>query len=395
MTAAFDLAAVQAALRQFRCDGWLLYDFRGSNPLATRVLRIDPAAHATRRFAYYIPADGQPRKLVHRIEANALDHVPGEKTVYLRWQEWEQGLCDLLSRRGRVAMEYSHRNANPYVARVDAGTVELVRACGVEVVSSGDLVQLFEATWTDEQWSMHRKAEEHLDEALQKAWQFIVEQIDRNGSVRETQVQSDLMEHMKWSRLVTDHPPIVGAGPNSSSPHYAPHAGSDAEIRPGDLVLIDAWAKLDRPESVYADYTRMALVGSEVPDKYAEIFSIVASARDAGIACVRDAFASGQTLQGWQVDDAVRKVIDDAGYGKYFRHRTGHNIGQETHGNGAHMDNLETHEERRVLPRTCFSIEPGIYLDDFGIRSEVNVFVDAEGKVHVTGDAQKAIRCLL
>ena len=391
----FDLAAIQSALEQFRFDGWLLFDFRGSNPLAQRVLRLDPDAHATRRLAYFVPRSGEPKKLVHRIEDGALDHLPGEKTIYLRWQQWEEGIADLLSGAKQVAMEYSPRNANPYVAKVDAGMVELVQSCGVEVGSSGDLVQLFESTWTNEQWEVHRKAEQLVGEGFEKAWKFIVDQINANGSVRETEVQSRIMEHFNNSRLVTDHPPIVGVGPNSGLPHYAPQTGSDGVIQEGQLVLIDAWAKLDRPHAVYADYTRMAFVGGEVPQKYASVFAVVAAARDAAIELVRDAFANRTDLQGWQVDDACRKVIDDAGYGEYFRHRTGHNIGQETHGNGAHMDNLETHETRRVLPRTCLSIEPGIYLDGFGIRSEINVFVDAEGAVHVTGDAQETIRCLM
>ena len=394
-TTSFDLSAISQAIADFGLNGWLLYDFRGSNVLAQRVLQMDPDAHSSRRYAYYIPASGTPVKLVHRIEASALDHLPGEKIVYLKWQEWEEGIASLLSDAKQIAMEYSPRNANPYIARVDAGTLELVRERGVDVVSSGDLVQLFEATWTDEQWEMHRKAESLVGDGFLKAWKFIVDQVKQNGSVRETQVQNKLMEHFATCDLLTDHAPIVGVGPNSALPHYAPQSGSDGEIKEGDLVLIDAWAKMNRPDAVYADYTRMAFVGSEVPEQYSKVFAIVAAARDAGIACVRDAFASGTKLQGWQVDDATRQVIDDAGYGKYFRHRTGHNIGQETHGNGAHMDNLETHEDRRVLPRTCFSIEPGIYLEDFGIRSEINVYIDAQNQVHVTGDAQTEIRCLL
>ena len=390
----FDLTHVQQAIVRFGFDGWLLYDFRGSNELAQRVLNMDPAAHATRRCAYFVPASGEPTKLVHRIEDGALDHLPGEKIVYLRWQEWEAGIAKVLHGAQKVAMEYSPRNANPYVAKVDAGMVELVQASGVAVASSGDLVQLFEATWTDEQWNMHRQAEALVGAGFHLAWDFIVEKINAQGSVQETEVQSRIMDHFAASGLVTDHPPIVGVGPNSGLPHYAPQVGSDGEIRQGELVLIDAWAKLDHPDAVYADYTRMAFVGSEVPEKFAKVFAVVAAARDAGVACVKGGLASGE-LQGWQVDDATRKVIDDAGYGKFFRHRTGHNIGRETHGNGAHMDNLETREERQVLPQTCFSIEPGIYLDEFGIRSEINVFIDANKHVHVTGDAQDEIRCLL
>lgn len=381
----FDLARIQDALRQSRLDGWLLYDFRGSNVLARRVLGVAEGQIGSRRFFYCIPAHGEPRKLVHRIESGALDHLPGSKRIYLRWQELEAGVGALVAGLRTVAMEYSPRNANPYVSRVDAGTVELVRSCGVEVVSSGDFVQLFEATWDDEQWEMHLAAEKHTVSAYESVWRFIAEQVRRRGAVRETEVQQVILEHFARHTLATSHPPIVGVGPHSGDPHYEPVAGRDAEIREGDFVLVDLWAKLDRPRAVYSDLTRVGFVGRTVPERHQEIFRIVARARDTAISYVRDAFAAARPLFGWEVDQAARDVIDEAGYGLQFVHRTGHSIGQETHGNGANMDNLETHDERRVLPRTCFSIEPGIYLPEFGVRSEINVFVDAAGGVHVTG----------
>ena len=381
----FDLAAVQAAIRAQNLDGWLLYDFRGLNVLALRIVAPPPDRHMTRRWFYFVPASGEPRKLVHRIESGALDHLPGSARVYLRWQELEDGVKSLVTGAKRIAMEYVPRNANPYVSRVDAGTVELVRSFGPEIVSSGDLVQQFEATWDDEQWAMHREAAVHTRSAYDVAFDFIAKRIKTNGSVGEAEVQARIMEHFAAHGLITDHPPIVGVGPHSGDPHYAPNPASDTPIREGDFVLIDLWAKFDRPRSVYSDLTRVAFVGDRVPEEYTKIFKIVAAARDAGIDCVRRAFAEKRPLQGWEVDQATRDVIEKAGYGEYFCHRTGHSIGQETHGNGANMDNLETHEERRVMPRTCFSIEPGIYLDQFGVRSEVNVFIDGQGGVHVTG----------
>jgi len=383
----FDLAAVQAAIKENGVDGWLLYDFRGLNVLARRVAGIPEEAHATRRWFYFIPANGEPKKLVHRIEQGVLDHLPGKASPYLKWQELEAGVKALVAGSKKVAMEYTPRNANPYVSRVDGGTIELVKSFGVEIVSSGDLIQAFEATWDDSQWAMHLEAATHTRSAYDVAFAFIAELIRTRGHVTETDVQSRIMKHFKDNGLVTDHPPIVGQGPHSGDPHYAPSPAHDFKIQKGDFVLIDLWAKLDRPKSVYSDLTRVAFVGSEVPKKYAEIFDIVAAGRDAGIACVQKAYATGKPLQGWEVDQATRDVIEKAGYGQYFCHRTGHSIGQETHGNGANMDNLETREERRVMRRTCFSIEPGIYLPEFGVRSEVNVFVDKEGKVHVTGGA--------
>lgn len=380
----FDLPAIQSALRELSLDGWLLYDFRGSNPLAARVLdRQD--AHGTRRLLYYIPTEGTPSKLVHRIEAGALDHLLGEKTIYLRWQELEAGIGAMVEGR-RIAMEYSPRNANPYISRVDAGTIELIRALGaVEIVSSGDLVQMFEATWDDDQWSMHREAEKVTTSAYDMVWSLIAERVRAGRPAKESEVQAAILEHFRKHGMTTHDEPIVGVGPHSGNPHYGTTPETDVPIAEGTFVLVDLWAKLDRPRAVYSDLTRVGFVGTEVPARYTEIFGIVASARDAAIAKVRDAFAANRPLYGWEVDEAARAVIEKAGYGPKFVHRTGHSIGQETHGNGAHMDNLETREERRVLPRTCFSIEPGIYLDEFGVRSEINVFIDAQGQVHVTG----------
>jgi Xaa-Pro aminopeptidase len=383
----FDLAAVQAAVQALGVDGWLLYDFRGLNVLARRVLDIPGDAILSRRWFYFVPAKGEPRKLVHRIETGALDSVPGPRQVYLRWQELEAGVKGLVSGSRRVAMEYVPRNANPYVSRVDAGTVELVRSAGVEVISSGDLVQQFEACWDDEQWAMHLEAAKHTHSAYDVAFGFIAERVRIAGSVRETEVQQRILQHFAAHGLVTDHPPIVGVGPHSGDPHYAPGPDSDGLIKEGEFVLIDLWAKLDKPRAVYSDLTWTGFVGKEVPQKYEDVFRIVARARDAAIDRVRTAFGQKQPLQGWQVDRAARDVIEQAGHGAAFCHRTGHSIGQETHGNGANMDDLETHEERRVLPRTCFSVEPGIYLPEFGVRSEVNVFVDRAEQVHVTGGA--------
>ena len=391
----FDLNAVQQSLREFHLDGWLLYDFRGSNILARRVLGLDQKPTGSRRFFYFVPSQGEPRKLVHRIETAALDDLPGKKDVYLRWQDLEAGVGQLLSGSRRVAMEYAPRVSNPYVSRVDAGTIEVVRSCGVEVVSSGDLIQQFEATWDDSQWQMHLEAEKVTRAAYDVAWGLIAARVRDGGTVRETEVQSAIMDHFHRHGLTTYSPPIVGVGPHSGDPHYEPAVGRDAPIGRGDLVLVDLWAKLDRARAVYSDLTRMGFVGDVVPPRYEEIFAIVAGARDAAIACVRDAYAAGRPLHGWEVDAAGRRVIDDAGYGAHFIHRIGHNIGQEVHGNGANMDNLETHDERLVLRRTCFSIEPGIYFDEFGVRSEVNVFIDGSGAVHVTGGLQTNVLPIL
>ncbi len=395
-TDGFSIDAVQAALRDFEINGWLMYDFRGSNVLACRVLNISEESLGTRRFFYFVPVEGEPVKLVHRIETDMLDHLPGEKQVYLRWETLEEKLQKIVSGTPTVAMEYSPRNANPYVSRVDAGTVELIRSFGCEVVSSGDLVQQFEATWSDRQWELHLEAARHTDAAFPLAWDFLAEEIRKNGSVEESAVCDRIMQHFAENNMTTYHPPIVGVGPNGGLPHYETGTGKITAIKQGDPLLIDLWAKIDDSDGVYSDLTRMAYVGEDVPEDFAKVFEIVAAGRDAAIDCVESAFAEGRVLQGWEVDQAARDVITEAGYGDAFRHRTGHSIGRETHGNGANMDNLETREERRVLKRTCFSIEPGIYLTEFGVRSEVNVYIDDAGEVHVTaGGCQKEVHRIM
>ncbi|MCK4774086.1 MAG: aminopeptidase P family protein, partial [Candidatus Krumholzibacteria bacterium] len=295
----------------------------------------------------------------------------------------------------RVAMEYSPRNAIPYVSKVDGGTIDLVKGAGVEVASSGDLIQFFEATLSDEQWQSHVDTEKLTTQAFDLCWQTIAEGVGAGTPRTETEVQKVILDHFEKHDLIPDHPPIVAVGPHSGDPHFEPTPDRDVPVAEGELVMIDLWARLNKPKAVFSDITRMGYVGSSVPEKYAKIFDIVAAARDAAIDLIRDRFAAGKELRGWEVDDAAREVIEKAGYGQYFVHRTGHSIGEDLHGNGTHMDNLETHDDRLVLPNTLFSIEPGIYTDEFGVRLEVNVFVDGSGGVLVTGGVQSEIRRIL
>ncbi len=389
-----NLQAIQQALQQAGLDGWLMGDFRGNNPLARRILGLDTQLTTTRRWYYFVPAQGSPSKVVHRIESAVLDALPGEKRVYLRWQELELALRELVADK-RIALEYSPRNAIPYVSRLDAGTIELVRSFGAEPVSSADLIQQFEAVWSPQQWQLHLQAAQHTDQAFRVAFGFLAERLRRGQPVRESEVQAEILRYFAENHLITDHPPIVAAGRHSADPHYTITPATDAVIVTGQLVLIDLWAKVNHADAVYSDLTRVAWTGEIVPPHVEKIFAIVAQARDAVIERVRQAFARGEAICGWQLDDVARQVISDAGFGHYFLHRTGHSIGREVHGNGANLDNLETHDERRILPGTCFSVEPGIYLDEFGIRSEVNVFVDWQGQVHITGgEPQRQILCL-
>ncbi len=388
------LEEIQAALQREGLDGWLFYDFRGSDLLAYRILGLDLAELSTRRWYYYIPVVGEPRGIVSTVEPHRLDILPGHKLSFLSWQEHQQRLKEVLASSQRIAMQYSPRNAIPYISRVDAGTIESIRELGLEVVSSADLVQQFEAVWTSDQWESHLRAAQGVREALDEAFAYIRGRIGRQegrgGEVlTEYEVQQFILQQFTQRGLITLHPPIVGVNAHSADPHYGPTREQSALIQPGDFVLIDLWAKEQRPEGVYADITWTGFAGTEVPPRYQEIFSLVSRARDSAIAFVQKRIKEGQPVYGYEVDSASRRVITEAGYDRFFLHRTGHSIGEEVHGNGANMDGLETHDERRVLPHTCFSIEPGIYLPgEFGVRSEVDVYV-TDTEAMVTGEPRQ------
>ncbi len=357
-------------------DGWLFYDFRGSDPLAYRVLLLDPSRHVTRRWYYWIPARGQPVKLVHRIEPGTLDVLPGDTLQYVSWDEQQACLARILTTARRIAMQYSPLNAIPYISRVDAGTIELIRRFGVEVVTSADLVQRFEAVWNDRQLASHREAAEKLRRIVDEAFNHVARSLASRTPLTEYGLQQFILARIREHGLMTTSPPIAAVNAHSADPHYGPQPQGSAQIAPGDLVLIDLWAKRPEPGSVYADITWTGYLGPTVPPRHKEIFGIVRKARDAALEFVRTRVSAGEFPCGWEVDEVCRKVIVEAGYGDRFLHRTGHSIGEEVHGNGANIDNLETRDGRRLLPRTCFSIEPGIYLaGEFGIRSELDVYV--------------------
>jgi Xaa-Pro aminopeptidase len=385
-----NLEAIQQALAAEGLDGWLFFDHHGRDPLAYRVLGLPAGRTATRRWYYLIPASGEPRGLVHGIEPFALDGLPGAISKYSSWTAQTEGLGRLLAGQRRIAMQYSPDCAIPYVAMVDAGTVELVRKSGVEVVSSADLVQQFEARWTAANLESHLAAGRKVDAIRRDAFRLVGDKLRAGETITEFAVKQFIRERFAASGLVTDHGPIVGANENSSNPHYEPQSGATREIHRGDWLLIDMWAKADSPEGVYYDITWTGFCGAEPPAEIANVFGIVTAARDCAVRFVQEGVGAGRVLRGFEVDDAARAVIRERGFGEYFFHRTGHSIGAEVHGSGANMDNLETHDVRRVIPWTCFSIEPGIYLPQFGIRSEVNVFVGEDG-ARVTGEIQDRI----
>lgn len=387
---------IQAALAEAKLDGWLFYDFRRSDPLAYRILKLDDKSLTTRRWFYFVPVVGEPVKIVHSIERYKLDLLPGKKVIYRRWQELRAAVRDALQSGGlksrrvvlrQIAMQYSPQNDIPYVSRVDAGTLEQVRAVpNVSIVTSADLVQLFEAVWTPAQHAMHVEAADKIHRIIMDSFAEIRRRVRAGQRVNEYDIQQFMERRYAEEGLTSDNdPPNVSVGPNSANPHYQPDQKTHTDIKRGDLVLFDVWAKLKKPGAVYADQTWVGYVGETVPDEYTRIFNIVKASRNYAVEFIKAGISEGKAIRGADVDDAARKVIEQAGYGEQFTHRTGHSIGQEVHGNGAHIDNLETRDSRRIIPRTSFSIEPGIYLEGkFGVRSEINVYVNGRD-IEVTG----------
>jgi Xaa-Pro aminopeptidase len=389
-----NLDSIQAALRSASLDGWLFYDHHHRDPIAASILGLDPKAHITRRWYYYIPASGEPRKLVHRIEQSRLDTLPGSKTLYSSWQELRTGLETLLQNQEKIAMQYSPNNDIMYVSMVDAGTVEFLRSLGKQIVSSADLVGQFEAVLTADAIATHAVAQQRIDALLAEGWQQIARRLRPAQGSPYPYTEYDhvqwLSEAMRREDIVWQDGPNVSVNANCSDSHYEPTADHTAPIREGDFLLIDIWGQLDQPDSVYYDITWTGVVGRQPTPREQLVFETVRNARDAAIAAVEQAFAAGRPIRGFEADDAARNVIRAAGFAEYFTHRTGHNIAHEIHGPGAHLDNLETHDERRLLPNTCFSVEPGIYLPEFGVRSEIDMLTSAT-KAWVTGKIQREL----
>jgi len=387
-----NLASIQQELRSQGLDGWLFFDHHVRDPLAYRVLGLTPRM-PTRRWYYLIPAVGEPRGLEHRIERGMLAGTPGEKLLYSSWTEQVECLRRMTAGLKRIAMQYSPLCAIPYVSMVDAGTVELVRSLGLDVVTSAELIQVFEARWTEAQLESHLEAGRRMDRVRAEAFALIRERTRNAAPLTEVEVKNFFRQRYAEQGLVVDHGPIVGVNANSSDQHYEPTEETTSPIRSGDWVLLDMWAKLDGPDTVYYDITWTGFCGDQPTDEMRRVFAAVIGARDAAIQCVQQAVEAKRDLRGYEVDDAARGVISAAGYGEYFVHRTGHSIGVEVHGNGANMDNLENHDERRVIPWTCFSIEPGIYLPHFGVRSEIDMFV-GDDAARVTGAIQRELQLL-
>jgi Xaa-Pro dipeptidase len=384
-----NLSAIQSALRERNIDAWLFYDHHRRDPIAYRVLGLPDNLMVTRRWYYLVPAEGEPTKLVHKIEAGHLDSLPGIKKRYSAWQELFEGLKTMLANHRDIAMQYSPNNIVFTVSLVDAGTIDMIRGMGKNVVSAADLIALFEATLSDEQIKTHFAARDLIDPITKAAFQEIGRRV-RNGGTTEHEMQQWIMEAFARDGLITDDPPIVAANANSGNPHYEPSADHPVRLREGDFVLLDIWAKQNKPGAAYYDITWTGVIGKAPSDRQREVFEVVRNGRNAGVEKVKNAIAAGQPICGWEVDRVTRDQIKQAGFGEYFIHRTGHSIGTEVHSNGANMDDLEIHDERRILPNTLFSIEPGVYLPEFGVRSEVNVLVRPKG-AEVTGKIQDEI----
>jgi len=393
---AFSLEAVQGALNKSHLNGWLFYDFRGLDLIARRILGLDPTGIASRRWFYYVPAEGTPAKLVHSIEPGMLDSLPGPRIIYLTWQSLREGLAKLLHGATRIAMQYSPQNEIPYVSRVDAGTVELVRSTGVEVVSSADLVQLFDATLSRAQIDGHKRAAKVLRSLVDDVFARAASVVRSRQALTERSLLDYVEARLADEELIYDHPAIVAVNAHSADPHFEVPVSGSASIKSGDLLLFDVWAKERAAGSIYADITWTAYVGEKVPEEMAAVFKVVREARDAVVAKAEQAIAQKKPLHGFELDRAARDVIVAQGYGEFFVHRTGHSIHEEVHGNGANLDDLETHDTRLIVPNTVFSVEPGIYFPGrFGIRSELDL-LHAGAHVEVTGPPpQTELRALL
>jgi Xaa-Pro dipeptidase len=388
-----EIAEIQKDLRQAKLDGWLFYDFRGRDPIAQRILALPPGMR-TRRWFYFVPTKGTPKKLVHKIETGALAAMPGDTSYYAGQDELRAGLKKSLGRAKKVAMQYSPKNEIPYVAMVDAGTVELVRSLGAKVFSSADLVQKYEACWTKEQLESHLAAGRAIDRIVGEAFKHAADSVRQKKPLTEYDLQQWILRKFEEAGIMTEEGPDIAVNANASDPHYAPTREKASPIREGDLLLLDVWGKQKATNSVYYDITWMGYLGTKVPEKYAEVFRVLREARDRAVNLITSSVKSGKPLQGWEVDKVARGVVEKAGYGKYFFHRTGHNIGTSVHGNGVNMDGLETHDVRHLIPCTCNSVEPGIYLPEFGMRTEVDVYVDGK-EARVTGAVQQEILPLL
>lgn len=391
----FDLRAVQDALRDADIEAWLFAQFHGRDPLADRVLGLDPEGLQTRRWYYLVPADGDARGLVHAIEPDSLASLPGEKRRYRTWQELDRGLEYLLDGLDVVAMQYSPNNRIPAVSTVDAGTVELVRSLGVTVVSSADLVQAFTAVLDDRQIASHRYAAQRLPQIVFDAFQEIRRRVVAGIEPNEREIQELVLARLDDSGLITAAPPIVAVNAHTGDPHYSPPPEGGAPIQRGDWVLLDVWGKKPGQDGVYADITWTAQVDDRVSDERRRIFEVVRTARDAAVELIAERYAAGEPVRGFEVDRVARAVLEGEGLGGGVRHRTGHSITHEIHGSGANLDDFESRDERLLIRRTCFSVEPGVYLEDFGVRSEVDVLIPPEGRPQVTGVRQEGVVLLL
>jgi Xaa-Pro aminopeptidase len=388
-----EISEMQKDLRNAKVDGWLFYDFRGRDPIAHRILEL-PAAMRTRRWFYFVPVKGTPKKLVHKIEAGALDAVPGDRLYYASQDELRKSLKKALGKSKQVAMQYSPKNAIPYVAMVDAGTIELVRSLGLKVVSSADLVQKYEACWSAAQLESHLGAGKEIDRIIRETFGYAAKCVKGKKPLNEYELREFILEKFDAAGITTEEGPDVAVNANASDPHYGPTKEKSSPIREGDLLLLDVWGKQKAENSVYYDVTWIGFLGAKVPEKYSKVFKVLREARERAVELIRSSARAGKPLQGWQVDKVARTVVEKAGYGKYFFHRTGHSIGTSVHGNGVNMDGLETMDVRHLIPHTCNSVEPGIYLPEFGMRSEVDVYVD-EKDARVTGAEQTEILPLL
>lgn len=389
-----NLTKIQSAIQEVGFDGWLFYDFHNRDPIAYHVLGLDLNKFTSRRWFYYIPKEGEPVKLTHQVEPTKLESLPGQQEYYLSWRELHEKLKNILGKPSKkIAMQYSEMNHIPYVSMVDGGTIQMIQSFGYEIVSSANLVQLFEAVIDEEGYQSHLKASKRVYQIKDETFEWIEKALQKGARITEYEAQQFIVRRFEEEGMTCEgENPIVGVNAHPANPHFEPTPENSHVIQREDKILIDLWAKLNHPDAIWADITWCAYAGSKPPEKYIQIFHAARNARNAGLQFIENKFSKNENCYGWEVDDAVRNVINEAGFGEYFIHRTGHSIGREVHGNGVHIDNLETKEERQLIPGICFSIEPGIYLnDEMAVRTEVDVFITLDSQVVVAGPKQEEL----
>ncbi len=375
----FNLNAIQKSLLELKIDGWLFYDFMGSDSIGRSILGISSKEKNNRGWYYYIPYQGAPSKLVHGIESKIFDHLPGKKEVYIDRREMIEKLHSLFKAGQKIALQYSPYNAIPTISKIDAGTFELLKSFKLNLISSGDLIQQFDACLSKIQLNTHINVSKELDEVLKKALQYIKHKVQKHQEITELSLQKFLKKQIKAHGLVTDMEPVVATGDNTANPHYSTGETNNSPIHVRRLVQLTFCAKEKKDDAVYSSISWVAYIGDEVPPEYQNNFKIVKNCRDKMMEFIDQSLKRKKKIRGWEVDDFTRKYVEKEGLIGNFLHRSGHSLGISCYAHAVNLDNLETKDDRQIIPGLCLSISPGVYFADYGMKTEINIHTDSKG----------------